>query len=56
MNELLKAANEQEKVSWRTILATEPKYSRLRLNSLHEEWEVMYPALPVTMCILEGLR
>lgn len=55
MNELLKAAHEKEKITWKTIRATETIYSKLRLNSLFEEWELVFSSLKATVSLLEGI-
>ena len=55
MNELLKASVDQEKITWKTILATETIYSKKRLDSLFEEWELIYPALKHIVKMVQGI-
>ncbi|KPW02742.1 P-loop ATPase, Sll1717 family [Pseudoalteromonas sp. P1-11] len=55
VNETFNIAEDNERVSWRALIAAEANYSEKRLKSLKEEWGEMYPSFEDTIEIIRGL-
>jgi hypothetical protein len=54
-NEAFVAASGRERISWRTLVASESIYSTKRLHSLFEEWYEVYPNLKAIVELLRSL-
>ena len=55
INECFLSALDNQRVSWRAIIAAEATYSEKRLKSLFEEWSEIFPGLRETIEILRNM-